>query len=444
MKLIKNFLLLSAVSIVIFSFPSCSKSSLVGSDLLPVGDGFDIRYVDSFSVKLNTVKEDTLLTSAKTINLCGKVNDPIFGQTVAGIYTQLRIGSVIPNFKDAVLDSVVLSLTYLKDSVFVAGSLSSTQTWKVEELSEAVVYGNNYYSNKNFAIKGALVNNYAFKVSYDSIKIDTHYSKTKLAPHLRIPLSNTFGQALITPSDTTVFYTTAKFQDYFKGLYISPELLGQNNLITRFNMRHSQTKMTVYFRQNGALKSYDFLIDAQTNNVNYFEHDRTNSVVFDASHQDSLAYIQGMAGVLTKIELPTIMNIGKVAINKAELVVTVADTTNRINFPLIPQLIVSYKNSSNQKVVIEDVGYAISVINSFTSFGGSPSTDGQFTQYSMNVTKHLQDMVNGKITEKNLYLSTYLPSERPNRGVFVGHKNSLFANTLAKPYLKIAYTVVPQ
>ena len=57
-------------------------------------------------------------TSALPINLLGVYNDPIYGQTVGNIVTQLRSNILDPDFgSNVVLDSVVLNIPYFSTPI---------------------------------------------------------------------------------------------------------------------------------------------------------------------------------------------------------------------------------------------------------------------------------------------------------------------------------------
>ena len=110
------FILSLGVSI---SFTSCNESSVVGLDVQPSNDLLNVGFEDTTSINTRTVKGDSLITDETLISsgnvLIGKYIDPVFGTSIASIYTQLRLPTniVATSFGTApVCDSIIISLIY--------------------------------------------------------------------------------------------------------------------------------------------------------------------------------------------------------------------------------------------------------------------------------------------------------------------------------------------
>ena len=114
-----KFFLFPVAVILTISFASCDKSSVIGLDVQPANDLLNVKFDDTAKLYTKTVREDHLRTDQGLITsgtaLIGKYIDPLFGETQASMYSQLRQ----PNNLGAtsfgtnpVCDSIVLSLVY--------------------------------------------------------------------------------------------------------------------------------------------------------------------------------------------------------------------------------------------------------------------------------------------------------------------------------------------
>ena len=75
--------------------------------------------------------------------LLGSMNDPVFGLTQAGFYTQFRFTSAGQNFGSApILDSVVLQLSLAS----IYGDTTTLQTVHVYQLTDSITSSDPYYS----------------------------------------------------------------------------------------------------------------------------------------------------------------------------------------------------------------------------------------------------------------------------------------------------------
>ena len=100
-----------------------NENSNIGYDLL--NDPIDTEFTDTLTLQAYSVLEDTINTSGTTAHILGHLSDPVFGNSTAGIYTELALGGGAVNFGEhPAIDSVVLTLqlsTYYGDTNSAVG-----------------------------------------------------------------------------------------------------------------------------------------------------------------------------------------------------------------------------------------------------------------------------------------------------------------------------------
>jgi len=122
--------------LVVLSFSSCKKSTLIGSDLLPASDDINGIFTDTLSLNTKTVSELPLKTSTNTKFPVGVMNDNVFGKTSASLYTQFQIAGQIDlgNPDSLFVDSLVLNLPYAGSY----GKFTNSQNIYVYRVTEAI------------------------------------------------------------------------------------------------------------------------------------------------------------------------------------------------------------------------------------------------------------------------------------------------------------------
>ncbi len=347
-----KFFLILFVGISIIQ-TSCNKASEVGLDVQPSTDLLFVNYIDTTQLITKTVKEDSLRTDQNQLlagyGLLGKYIDPIFGEATSSIYTQLKLPSSISATSfgtSPICDSVVLSLIY--DAQCYGKKLRSVQTVNIYQLVNSISTGNSYYSDNTTLNTGVdLANSHQFTPRpTDSVMV----AGVKSKPQLRIKLNDVFGQNILNNQSTGNLVDNATFQNFIKGFYITTEhttgLASTEGNIMRFQMGSSA--MTIYYHytrktiitsikpvqvDSTCWTNYAFSLGSVARNLK-FSHDYTivtnpdlaSQLSSSAPVQNSTVFIQSIAGLKTKVEMPTLMDWvknGPVAINKAELVVKV-------------------------------------------------------------------------------------------------------------------------
>lgn len=417
---VTKFFLILFLSISIVQI-SCNKASEVGLNVQPSTDLLYVNFIDTTLLITRTVKEDSLRTDQyQTVDeygyqasygLLGKYIDPVFGTSNASIYTQVRLPSSLSDTSfgvSPVCDSIILSLIY--DSPCYGKKARKVQTVSVYELLNGINSGS-YYSNISLSNTGVdLANGHSFTPRpLDSIYV----LGVKSRPQLRIPLNTAFGQNLLNNQNTGNLFNNAAFQNFMKGLYITTENTAGLSItegnIMRFFMESSS--MTIYYHNNAndSLK-YDFSL-ASTSRITHFSHDYYSVSNIDLASQlssnppsqNSTVYIQSMAGLKTKVEMPTLMDWvkkGPIAINKAELILKVdtSSATYQLDTFAAPNSLIVYGiNDDGTSYKLPD--YSPNPV--FFDYSYNSKTH----EYHLNISRHIQQILDGIRKNNGLYIT---------------------------------------
>jgi hypothetical protein len=421
------FCLLAALLPLLFS---CNDPSEIGANLLS-GDELSLDYTDTLTLRAFSITTDSIRTydpdpfTADYDNAhCGDFMDPIFGRTTASIYTQFSLNSsVAPDFKNALLDSLVLVLPY--NATLSYGKLDESYGIEIYRLAQELPDTVLYYSNQTFETQSTPIGSKTYTPAVsDSVSIlvpsaDSMKTERQI-PQLRIPLDATFANALL--SDTAALENNAAFQASFKGIHIRPS--SSNLGMVSFNIRNNLAGLWAYYREDTLHRVYQFPVFSGDVVTSHFEHDYEGSIAGDflsqPSGSDSLLFLQGLSGLNIDLEVPFADNLGNMVINRAELVLPILRLEGDDSvFDPVPQIIVSEILPDSSAVVVRDLNLAISRVgDQFDSlFGGNatPST----TAYVVNLSAHFQDLIRGA-AEKKLRISVYLKPEHAERVVLCG------------------------
>jgi len=439
---------------IVFLFTACSETTTLGTGLVEA-DLENTEFTEDFSIKTSTISDDPVLTFSNLLSaqltsyLVGDYNDPIFGQVRSSVFAQVSVnGAGKPNFAGNTLDSMVLVLPY---NAYSYGDIASEYTLDVLRINEEVIIPDGgLLSDTIFSTDMMPIATHSFVPNnIDSIFIDIPENDTTIlvAPQLRIPLGQSFAQELFE-SDEETFVTDSTFVEYFQGFKISAA--SENDGLFDLSLRsNSRAGLFVYYSNSDRDTSYQFPISSSDLKFASYDQDVAGSVVEtfinNTNSGDSLFFVQGLEGVSGVIELPDLTNLeGDVTINKAELVVSVADLPEDADiYKEAEQLILSQIDEDGNYIVIEDVASAlfsdattfVTVLNTgrfggvLTEFTDRPST------YTMNITAHLQNMLRGTVTNK-MRLSVYGREALANRVALYGAGHSEYPVKLRVYYTK--------
>lgn len=407
------------------------KENPIGAEL--EDQQLSVNTIDTLTIRTYTKREDSIASRNISISSLGSYNDPVFGITSASIYSQIRLSSDNVNFApngtpaDIVIDSVVFSLEYQD----YYGSLEA-QTFEVYEITDDLVDDTavKYYTSTTFNHSGVNIVDPASATQVPDPNNKVFIGGDSLNPQLRLKLDNSFGQKIINESGSTNLANNTNFLTFIKGLYITTNnsFAPSQGSILSFNLLDEDSKITIYYRDtvNVDTNAFDLLINSNCIRVNHADHDYTGTTVdmqlSDSTLGSSETYIQGLAGVKTYLELPTIKNIDStIVINKALLTIPV-NYNGEIYTP-------------NDKLLIlreEEGGLAFLPDVSLT--GGEIIYNEADKVYEFNITNYVNTLLNGTYENLPLRIQTLSSLVVPNRTILYGSGGTL------QPSLKITYT----
>ncbi|MCL2246247.1 MAG: DUF4270 domain-containing protein [Lentimicrobiaceae bacterium] len=408
-----GFTLALPISLLLF-FQACQNDpSSIGLNLQDRDDLLNAVFTDTITLTAHSILEDTLNTRNLEANFLGFIRDPVFGQTYAGIFTQLIPSGSSVNFgKSPQLDSIVLTLRYAGG--FYGDTLNPFVV-QVHRLTEDILSEKDYYQNSSFAHSS---DDLTYKDNFllypkptSKVKLDTI-----LEPHLRIRLDDELGNLLLSNADK--MSSNAVFKDFFKGLYICAKSLSNDGSLVNFDLASAMSGVQLYYKDDTIARRFH-LITRSTVRVGHYEHDYEagdSKFVSQLLYNDTLLgkeilYVQCMGGVKTKVTFPHIKAFRdkNVVINKAELVVT--NIGENLSFFPPPKSFYVYRinNKGDQDFVVD---------YNTVYWGGAYNETTK--EYRFRITRYLQDIIFRDEYEPYVYLVPYKNAASANRLIFSG------------------------
>jgi hypothetical protein len=431
--------------------PQCSKPTDFGADLLENERG-EFGYTDTLTLRITVEREDSVETSDRTSTspylMCGELQDPNFGRTKAELYTLFRPSDLNPRFRNALIDSVVLFLRYAAEGFY--GDTLIPQTVQVHRVAAGHVlrWDQRYYSNQSLPVDELLGE--ASNVRPQPRTNVPLFDTLQRGPYLRIPISSAFGQEILNVDSLSLTADTL-FWEKIRGLRITSQSNGTPGAIMAFNLNNREFSfLRLYFKYaddtitTSRVFEFSFL---GGNKFNHFEHDYTGSLAenYVGKPAEDLLFIQGLTGLRLKLEIPYAHLLENIAVNKAELEMTVAHPSGaNINLPPVNQLVLSERPGDSLLLFIPDVAYSLSLLNDFSRFGGTPLRtfeNGQnLERYRLTLTQRFQAMVDnasGDLKKQTLLVNVFPQSRSAHRVVLFGPKSATFPAKLTLKYTRV-------
>lgn len=434
-------------------FSSCKKEGSIGLGVQPATDLVISEFKDTSTVLSYIIREDSVNTNNIDYAVLGSYNDPVFGTAAAALFTQLSLPGNqtavdltggVGTQAELVLDSVVLSFEYtstLPNLRRYYGTLE-TQTFKVYKITKAMSTDSTYRSNTLMPYDSLNpIGTINFTPKPDSL---VTIKGVKHNAHLRLKLDSAFGADIISKSGGTELSSTAAFQAYLKGLAIVPVNGTQTSgtgAVFYFYLGGAETRLNFYYRRNtttpltGDTLTFSLEINSTASHFSQFKHNYAGTPFefkMDNTPDTDYIYVQSMAGIKTKIVFPYLngLNAGNsVAINKANLLIKVDPSTVSTQYDTHPQLFLMAIDSTGNS------SFPLDYFDTQMGYGGAYVATTQ--EYSFNITRHLQWIIQGKIKNYGFYLLAAGSAVNGAREVMTGAgKNS------NKLKLRLTYTKI--
>jgi len=382
--------------LVSFIVISCEEDpASIGQEMLPQSDFDSIVAVDTISVEMYTLFTDSATSMIPSINYLGNMLDPYFGLTSADFATQLWLSTEWPG-EGFTIDSVQLKLTITD----VLGEMLGAGTMNIYELGEKLSVDSTYLVGRDVQVKDILA----------SIEIPSLPEGTDTVLTLDLPVS--FGEYFLR--DTSMLYLrsdTVDFRDYFYGLYFEYPQTGNYHML-QLNVQGSSTIIDIYYTNaSGYDRMYQVLMNTKCLSFNRFLHDYEQAdpdkkiKYINEPVKDTLAYVQPMEGVYSRLAIPGLEYLRSVpynvAVNKARIYLPVYLNTYDYTEEKVPDKIYAMYDSAGYKKIIPD--YRVDKYGEFL--------DGTFNQvtnlYKLNISVFVQNYIEGNISEP--VIEIYLP-----------------------------------
>lgn len=438
-----KYLLYSLFTVGVLSAIGCSKSSELGLSLVE-GEQTDILITDTTSLFFTTLKATSSKTNNRTQVVVGAYSSLEWGDVEASAYMNFRLTSTNASFSNTVFDSLVLTIAYENYGHY--GELRETkpttamQSWDVVRIGSDISATASYTSSATFVETDILKAGFQFTPNDTA---DVVLGTSSFDPHIRIRLDDIagleLGETLLHPSAgaDSIYTSNNVFKNWFKGVHIKPTFGHANNTIIRLKVQSPLTKLTLYYRDTvggaNTAKTFDFLTTEDAEAVTVFNNNTPASLTANLE-TDTVSYMQGLDALHTRIDFPYVGNLGNIIVNKAELLIMVADTGSK-SFPEPIQITAKIKDKSGQLVVVDDIATSLINTQSYFLFGGLIERNNDILMYRFHLSEEMQAVIKGETYERAIYLtaSSALDAERIKL---------INQNGFLKPKLFLTYTKV--
>lgn len=419
-----------------FIFYSCKKATTIGLDLDADAALNSLVAYDS-TLFTQLVKEDSISTNYQNLNPLGFFTDPVFGKTEANIAAALTLpGNTGLTFdKSAVLDSAILVLPF---AGFYGDSLNTTYKVQVQQLSENLYEDGNvplYYNTKKWSHNSNIIGSASFKanikdssITIQNIRVGKPDTLKRVPAQLRIKLNVATMSNLFLKADSATLSTNNRFNDYFKGLYLTIDKAATSNNggLFLFNTTTNAATVDFFYKETkntkiDTLQKSFSLAGNQGLVASEIKWDYTGTAVASQigkpiTEQYEQLYIKGFSGTKVKITFPNIKNLKllgtQVLVNRAQLIIKVIEGTQTPYTPL--PLLKAYKlDIANRPQLLPDEnpndprnlgpGYIGGLFNKNNN------------EYVFNITGYIQDLLKNK-TDYGTYITAinYANNQRSN------------------------------
>tara|TARA_B100001287_G_scaffold94615_1_gene79508 strand:+ start:7072 stop:8418 length:1347 start_codon:yes stop_codon:yes gene_type:complete len=409
------------IIILFFTSLSCKKNDELGIEISPEYTSVNTFTADTFLISTKTILADSIKTDELSgSSPLGNYVDPIFGQVNSSIFSHIRLESFngFENNADIVVDSVILYLAI--DGYY--GNISN-QTFKVEELSENLIKDTSYYSNSEIETKNVdLSSGYSTKAN--PLQPGYYAGQLVNSSILRIPLDiSRFALPIIDQSGNSALDGNdgdEEFLSFFKGIKISAEN-DVNGGLYYIDLISSFSTIKMFYRDtSGSLSEHDTL-DFNFNinsNCAFFHNVKHNyhgtiieNTVSQNNSDNNQLFIQSLGGLNSVLTIPSLSSLrdSNVIVNKAEIILP-CEYYDYSELPPSSNLFLSRKGPNNNDEFLPDFFDG--------KLGGEFDTQNNI--YTFNITRHVNEVMSGKVPNDTLKIFPSGGGVTANRTVLNG------------------------
>ena len=348
---------------LLFIVSSCKRineATDLGEDLLPGIDG--VHTFDTTLTSLQTYNhitdplKDSIRIRFTEDQILGNISgDPLFGQTNAKMFLQLKPETYPWSFSEVYddslyIDSVVLVLSWngsYGDTVapqkITVKEIDPNSDFRVDSFYTVYDPGpttTNILGTKTFSPQNLK----------DSVKA---YQDTT-AGQLRIRLDNSFGQRLLHYDTAHAYANDSAFNTYFKGFAIEADQLPGSNALMAFSIYNNpNTNLAIYYhyqkdgKKDTTVNYFLFKAGASAYH-NYIKRDFTTDMVNSSNlpGEDNPIYVINTPGSYATVKIPALKDLNNRIINRAELIVEQIYDPSNDKFPYPDALMLDVYDST--------------------------------------------------------------------------------------------------
>lgn len=404
-----------SIIILLLFISSCKKDNSIGADILPQDDLLNVKFSDTFLLHSKTLSDTFLRSDKLAKNYLGVINDALFGFQKASVAIELDKPNTV--YDDTLMttftvDSVVLFLKY--NSVY--GDTTVAQSFDVSTISNKINETQSYFSNSaSFPPTGVIgsLSNYMFTPSSNPVNTSTSDTiGTKGV--LRVRLNSSLGTTILSLGQNTL-RDSSLFKNAFPGIIIENST-NSGKAMAEIDLSSSYSSITIFYKDKynvakdmklytSLLKNNSGTITTRVNGINLFSNTLSSVIqntIGSGLTSDSINYILGQGGTTVRLSLPTIGNLGRVAVNKAVITLTQIEQNSQPEYTTPFYLALLKRNSSGNLDVLS-TNDGIGILDTVATDG----LGNKISRYSFNITKYIQAISVGTETNADLYIATY-------------------------------------
>ena len=390
--MIKNVVWLALLALAIFT--GCKKpDSSIGLENLPDSDFLTLE-IDTLTVELTTIKDDSLRTDQFGNGVLGRIFHPRIGETNASFAAQLRLSATGVDFgSNPTADSISLNLRFTGSSY---GEYTNHQI-VVLQLADTLSIDSVYYSS----FDPETLHDYLTDPMQPPVSIkpvgDVITETDTSAAELKINLDLGFAQTLLD-QDTSVYSSNENWTNFFPGIVVR-SVSGHG--ASGFDLSSGLSVMRVHYHNDEDTTYYDYVIGPTSARVNMYSNNYVSNLdalnVFEPEDAfipgEDLAYIMSGGGLLTAVKFPHLDSINSVlgeatAILKAQLILTLDECyyDARYEAPLVLGIGLQ-----------DDEGSLKAIPDKYSPTGVGGTFDKESKEYRFNLTKTVQHILNRNV-----------------------------------------------
>ncbi len=387
-------LIISVISVTgIMFISSCTKTNefTIGKDFFDSQTRLEV--IDTFRVELSTILLDSIRTSNTKKILVGNLKDDIFGSVKCESYFDLAYEAFSAIDEKAVFDSSVFIIPY---NGYSYGDTTSLMSLSIHKLTEKItLFEDNYlYNNSSFSYLPEEVGTISFHPEPNS-------ADTSIFINI-----NTLGEELfnyIKNKDENVS-SEVWFTDYIKGFILTPGN-AENNAVIGFDAAEKKIALKIYYHIDNLepeQKEISIAMGASNHQFNSVRYDLTNTSLstikmegneISSSETDYKSFMQGMTGLLPKIQFPTLGGIleqERWKILKAELIIEpVKGSYDLFRLPKTLYLYDTDKENRINSVLLDNKNRSLTASFEFDEL------NGRDTRYVYDITSFINAELSG-------------------------------------------------